>query len=208
VSAEPIDTDAIVQPPQTPQELLQAVKYMVNPKIVNGFALAQQLFGVSPALWRSEGDSKQEYYVLYSSDLKLPAPYKICEMVIAQNGNFYVMAMDVWFTRNLSFRLTPPMVIEAFGMPDKILTGGPGPMVDGSGMYTVGYYYDNLKKNRGYSLHVSFHNPEEYNRTTRRNNRKHSREYIKLEEERRKSFDVHHDYIARFLSLGGLHCYD
>jgi hypothetical protein len=104
------------------------------------------------------------------------------------------------------------MVIEAFGMPDKILTGGPGPIPDGSGLYSVGYIYNSQKKNRNYSLHVSFYNSEEDNAATRAITRsmykKLSREDRKLERERRKSFDVHHDYIARFLSLGGLHCYD
>jgi hypothetical protein len=204
----PIGTGATVQtpqPPQTPQELLQSVKYMVDPKIEDGIALAQQLFGIAPDLWNSEGNSRQKYYVLYSSRVSLTVPYKICKMVTRHEGKFYRIWMEVWFTRNLSFRLTPSMVIEVFGMPDEILTGGPSRE---DGTYSVGYYYDSQKKNRGYSLHVSFHNPEEYNRTTRRNNKKHSREFIEQEEERRKSYDVHRDYIARVLRLNGLRCYD
>jgi hypothetical protein len=60
-------------------------------------------------------------------------------------------------------------------------------------MYGVMYRYYSQKKNRGYSLDVGFCNSEEDNATIRAMYKKHTREFRKLERERRKSFDVHRD---------------
>lgn len=121
-----------------------------------------------------------------------PAPFHFGVALLDRQDK--LLSLVITFYKHPNFRMTPAVTQKILGPPTKISVSSPAPRRDGdsTGVYRITYYY----KTEKYHLSVRFMDGnEKNNKETCYAYTKHTPEQIKNEQERRRSFEIHKDYL-------------
>ncbi len=182
--------------PQTPEKLLQVFKDLLTNPDVDGEEFCEKRLGIDRKIWRMDVLEKSLDKKLLGPFDKYPlAPFEFVEAAINRQDKLGVLVL--WFYKNPSFHITPELIREILGETERV--GVTSPKADSSrGEYRVSYQY--LTKE--YHLVVRFRNADEAKQPeTRRMFSRHTPEQEQIEQDRRKSFEVHKEYQPTDIEL-------
>lgn len=180
-----------VNVPQAPEELLQVIKALfVNPD-EDGHEFFEKQFGIDRLHWGKSAPSGWiESKFIHPSDLEhLHFQYQFGE--VSLDRQYKVYKIELFFCKNKNFLMTPALTRKILGSPTRIDVSSPR-NENSTGRYKIIYLYETVK----YRLHIEFvDRTEEESKDVRFTYRKHTPEQIQNEQFRRKSFEIHKNYL-------------
>jgi hypothetical protein len=183
--------------PQTPEDLLLVIKALFANPDGDGHEFFEKQFGIDRLHWGQGAPSGWiESKFIHPSNLEhLHFPYQFGE--VSLDRQYKVYKIELFFYKNKNFLMTPVLTRKILGSPTKIDISSPR-NENSIGRYKTTYLYETEK----YRLHVEFMNQaEEGNKEVRFTYRKHAPEQIQNEQLRRKSFEIHKNYLPISLEL-------
>lgn len=183
------------QTPQTPEELLQVIKVLFANPDEDGHVFFEKKFGVERTNWiKSKLSGTPEKECLDLSH-RPHVPFQVAETCLDHKDHVY--KFEVWFFNNPDFHMTPKIIQQFLEAPTKIWVSSPKDD-NSAGEYRITYRY----KTEKHVFDILFINPEEaHNKEIESAFRGHTPEQIQTEKARRRSFDIHKDYIAICIEL-------
>jgi hypothetical protein len=203
---------SVSTPPKTAEELLVVIRdFLANPD-TDGVAFVEKITGVSKANW-GPVDSKQtgfgqdpklrwELYVGCRMKQPLLVPYQIFRFKVEEHTQKF-LGVNILSHRSVPdsgdpeylMELTPELTRRVLGQPEVLGVASPG--TGFSRDYSLSYHYSN----RGYRLWISFWKKGDNDQQIKRERSKYNTVQIQHEQERRRLFENHKDFIAVALEL-------
>jgi hypothetical protein len=185
--------------PQTPEELLLAIKGLVAHKDEDGEALCEQWLGIPKNSWKINDPSPgtREYKMATGRIDPLP-PFHFSSAYIDQEGHLFNIFLAFYY--NPAFRMTPVLAQKIFGPPTEIWVGSPK-AENSAGIFSLTYLYHDQIKDKRYTMKLTFRNKDEDTPEIETIFRKYPEKHIIEEQTRRKDLIVHRNYISTSMRL-------
>jgi len=185
--------------PQTPEELLLAIKGLIAHKNEDGESLCEQWLGIPKNSWKIIGPSPgTREYKTASGRIDPLAPFHFSSAEIDRQGHLFNIFLA--FYHNPAFRMTPVSAQKIFGPPTEIWVGSPK-AENSAGSFSLTYLYHDQINDKRYTMRLTFRNKDEDTPEIETTFRKYPEKYIIEEQTRRKELTVHRDYISTSMKL-------